>query len=80
MEIFDDTKEVSFIAKKITNTQTKIPKLVNVKKEAKFITKEKYNKDVKKFFSDLEKKMSSKIGRGYKMKISVPVIKSIEIE
>lgn len=80
LEIFDDTKEVSFIAKKITNTQTKIPKLVNVKKDAKFITKEKYKKDVKKFFSDLEKKMTSKIGRGYKMKISVPVIKSIEIE
>ncbi|WP_299119208.1 GLPGLI family protein [uncultured Tenacibaculum sp.] len=80
LEIFDDTKEVFFIAKKITNSHTTIPKLINIRKEAKFSTKEKYNKDVKKFFSDLEKKMSSKIGRGYKMKISVPVIKSIEIE
>lgn len=80
LEIVDDRKEVSFIAKKIINSQTTIPKLVDIKKDAKFITKEKYKEDIKKYFSDLEQKMSSKIGRGFKMKISVPVIKSIEIE
>lgn len=80
LEIVDDRKEISFIAKKIINSQTTIPKLIDITKDAKFIAKEEYKESIKKYFADLEKKMSSKIGRGFKMKINVPVIKSIEID
>jgi GLPGLI family protein len=78
LEAHDELNEVQFIVTKIENINQFVKSIDGIE-SYKTINREKYIKLLNQFMDDLGKKIGTKVGRNFKVKVKSPVYKSIEI-
>lgn len=78
LEVSDDKGEVSFVAKKIATVQIPVDS-VSQTADYTVISKKMYYQKINEYVTDLEKRLSTRAGREFKIKAKTPTIRTIEI-